>query len=209
MESFAQRRLASGLRTVPKNRSQAGFSMVEVLVAVMVLSVGVLGAVGMQAASMQSNKEARNQAAAGSLARELAEKMRGNHTVAIQTTAAANPYLLDVTLTTPGALTQPTPNCVTAACATALNIANWDIYEWQARVAETFSSPKIKICMDQDPFDSSGNPKWECSDTGTVAVLKMAWNRPGEKSASGVAQLTSLTDTKPMLLVPLTAGSSE
>ena len=190
-------------------RSQAGFSMVEVLVAVMVLSVGVLGAVGMQAASMQSNKDARYQAAAGSLARELAEKMRGNHTVAIETTVAANPYLLDVTLSSATTLSAPTPNCVTAACPTALNIANWDIYEWQLRVRDTFSSPKIKICMDQDPFDSSGNPKWECSDTGTVAVLKMAWNRPHDKSATGATQLTSLADTKPMLLVPLTAGSSQ
>lgn len=183
--------------------------MVEVLVAVMVLSVGVLGAVGMQAASMQSNKEARNQAAAGSLARELAEKMRGNHDVAIQTTAAANPYLLDVTLTSAVTLTSPTPDCVNAACPTALNIATADIYEWQVRVRDTLSSPKVKICMDQDPFDSTGNPKWECSNTGTVAILKMAWNRPGDKGASGTTLLTSTTDTKPMLLVPLTAGSVE
>lgn len=208
MESFAQLRLASGIHAAA-NRKQAGFSMVEILVAIMILSIGVLGAVGMQASSMQSNKEARFQAAAGSLARELAEKMRGNHTVAIETTAVANPYLLDVTLTSATTLSEPTPNCVSAACPTALNIAAWDIYEWQLRVRDTFSSPKIKICMDQDPFDSSGVPKWECSNTGTVAVLKMAWNRPGEKSSTGTAQLTSSSDTKPMLMVPLTAGSSQ
>ena len=187
-------------------RSQAGFSMVEVLVAVVVLSLGVLGAVGMQAASLQSNKEARNQAAAGSLARELAEKMRANHSAAIETTAANNPYLLDVTLTDATALTAPSPDCASAACTGVLEIGKWDIYEWQLRVRSTLSSPKVKICMDQDPFEADGTPKWACSDTGTVAVLKLAWNRAGDK---GLTQQTSIASTPPMLVLPLTPGSSE
>ena len=55
-------------------------------------------AVGMQAAAMQSNKETRNQTMATSFARELADKMRGNHAIAIKTTAADNPYLKSATL---------------------------------------------------------------------------------------------------------------
>ena len=95
-------------------RSSRGFSMVEVLVAIVILSIGVLGAVGMQAAGMRNSREVRSQALAGALARELAEKMRGNHTVAIQTTAAANPYLMDQTLVSnlPGqtVIATPSPN---------------------------------------------------------------------------------------------------
>ena len=40
---------------------QQGFSLVEVLVAIVVLSFGLLGMVGMQAFSLQSNREARLQ----------------------------------------------------------------------------------------------------------------------------------------------------
>ena len=39
----------------------AGFTLIEVLVAVLVLSLGVLGAAGMQVASLRANREARSQ----------------------------------------------------------------------------------------------------------------------------------------------------
>ena len=79
--------------------AQSGFSLIEVLVAIVVLSLGMLGAVGMQTTAMQSNREARSQAVATTFSRELAEKMRGNHAIAIQTTASNNPYRFDTTLT--------------------------------------------------------------------------------------------------------------
>lgn len=190
-------------------RSSRGFSMVEVLVSIVILSIGVLGAVGMQAAGMRNSREVRSQALAGALARELAEKMRGNHLVAIQTTAAANPYLLDQTLVTspPTTLTSPTPNCYQNACATGLQIAAWDAYEWRIRLRDTLPNPRVRVCMDADPFDAGGLPKWDCTNTGNVAVLKLAWNR---SNTLGVTEFTSVGDaTLPMLVLPLTAGSNE
>ena len=186
--------------------SQRGFSLVEVLVSIVILSIGVLGAVGMQAAAMQSNREVRFQSIAGSLARELAEKMRGNHAVAIQTSAADNPYLLDTTLTASTALAVPSPNCYTASCPTATDIADWDIYEWQLRIKEVLPTPRVRICMDSDPFDADGKPKWDCSNTGNIAVLKLAWNR---SSTLGEIEFTSASTTLPLVVLPMTAGSSE
>src|SRR5664280_1123481 len=72
-------------------RKDSGFSLVEVLVSIVVLSFGLLGMVGMQAAALQSNREARIQSTAVSLARELAELIRGNKAVGILTTS--NPYV--------------------------------------------------------------------------------------------------------------------
>lgn len=72
-------------------RRAAGFSLIEVLVAIVLLSFGLLGMVGLQAAALQNNREARLQSAAVDLARELAEMMRGNKDVAALT--SANPYL--------------------------------------------------------------------------------------------------------------------
>lgn len=185
---------------------QRGFSLVEVLVSIVILSIGVLGAVGMQAAAMQSNREVRYQAIAGTLARELAEKMRGNHVVAIKTTAADNPYLLDTTLTASTALSAPSPNCYSASCPTGLDIADWDIYEWQLRMQELLPTPRVRICMDSTPFDADGKPKWACSNTGNVAVLKLAWNRANTR---GETEFTSSNTTLPLVVLPLTAGSSE
>jgi type IV pilus assembly protein PilV len=190
----------------PRPSAARGFTLVEVLVAIVILSIGVLGAVGMQAAAMQSNKEARYQAIAGSMARELAEKMRGNHTVAIQTTSTANPYLIDATLPRTTTITLPSPNCFSTGCTTGLEVASWDIADWQSRIRDALPSPRVRICMDSDPFDSSGLPKWACDDTGNVAILKLSWNRA---DTQGQTEFTSANTTLPFLVLPLTAGSSQ
>src|SRR5665647_241590 len=156
---------------------QSGFSLLEVLIAIIILSIGMLGAVGMQATALQSNKEARNQATATTYARELAEKMRGNKGVAIQTTTAQNPYLFDVTLDTSTTIATPSPNCFTAGCPTPKDAAIWDVADWQGRVQATLPTPRVKVCFDQDPFDSAGKPRWVCTDDGDIAVLKMSWTR--------------------------------
>ena len=96
-------------------RHSTGFSLVEVLVSIVVLSFGMLAMVGLQASALQSNREARMQSTATSLARELAEKMRGNHDVAILTVAANNPYLGD--FSHPMAATTPTGSRVMVARA--------------------------------------------------------------------------------------------
>jgi len=185
---------------------QRGFTLVEVLISVIILSIGVLGAMGMQVASMQSNKEMRYQVIATSIARELAEKMRGNHAVATQITTTDNPYLLDTTITSNSTFSAPTPNCYLASCPTGLNIATWDIYDVQVRLKDTLPSPRIRICMDSQPFTSSGTPQWACTNTGDIAVLKLAWNRASTK---GETVFTSQTASLPLVVLPLTGGSPE
>jgi type IV pilus assembly protein PilV len=202
-------------------RFARGVTMVEVLIAIVILSIGVLGALGMQVNAIRMNKEVRYQATALTLARELAEKMRGNNWVAILTTPGTlvgqNPYLLNVTLNSGATVSAPSGvNCYTGACTTQTDVAKWDIYDWQLRMKEALPSPRVVICMDSDPYDGSGNPRWACNNTGTVAVLKVAWNRAATTQAVGRGdvttsqiQLTSDANTLPMLTLPLTAGSPE
>ena len=80
-----------------RRRATGGFTLVEVLVSIVVLSFGMLGIVGVQAFALQSNREARLQSQAVNLARELAEMMRGNNQIGIQSAAADNPYLMAAT----------------------------------------------------------------------------------------------------------------
>jgi len=186
-------------------RASRGFTILEVLVAIMILSIGVLGALGMQVNAIRMNREIRLQATALNLARELAERMRGNHRVAIQTTSGANPYLLSATLPPGTTVASPPTDCFTSQCTTGLDMAKWDAYEWQLRMRDALPSPRIVVCMDADPFDSSGNPQWTCSNSGNVAMLKVAWNR---LTTTGETEFTSAT-APPMLVLPLTAGSVE
>ena len=189
-----------------KLRQQTGFSLLEVLIAFIILSLGLLGAVGMQAAAMQSNKETRNQTVAASLARELADKMRGNHAVAIKTTAVANPYLLSATLDNPSTATfsAPAENCFSTACSSPTAVATWDMADWQNRLQNALPDPKFVICFDKTPFDADGKAQWACSGDGDITVLKLAWTN---KDTKGDLQLSSAAVTIPMVVLPLTAGT--
>lgn len=60
------------------SRSTAGFSLIEVLIAVLVLSVGLLGLAGMQATSLRFNHNAYMRSQATFLAHDMLERMRAN-----------------------------------------------------------------------------------------------------------------------------------
>ena len=173
---------------MPTLHSKRGFSLIEVLISIIVLCFGVLGMVGLQAASLQANREARLQSAAVRLAEEMAELMRSNKNTALKT--SSNPYVFDVnsasslTATTCG-LPGGSGNCTTGDL-----VGQRDVYEWLTRaVTGTKDSAgawltrpelpgaRVVICQDSTPYDASGLPQWACSGTGGTLVLKMGWTR--------------------------------
>lgn len=60
-----------------------GFSLVEVLVALLVLSIGLLGLAGLQAGSVQANNSAYLRSQATVLAYDLLDRMRANRAAAL------------------------------------------------------------------------------------------------------------------------------
>lgn len=188
----------------------AGFSLVEVLVSIVVLSFGMLGMVGMQAAALQANHEARFQSAALVFARELAEMIRGNKVEGIRPTAT-NPYI--------GAFTFPiTPTtasyCMsvatgTTACTGTADIANAEMTDWLHRVNFELPSARVAICYDDTPFDANGLPQWACTgaaSTNGIMVIKIGWTRGStDRSKTGTAALERAT--VPSVVLPVTAGS--
>ncbi|MCX7101946.1 MAG: type IV pilus modification protein PilV, partial [Methylobacter sp.] len=59
-------------------KQTAGFTLIEVLIAMLVLAVGLLGLAGLQATSLKSNQSAYNRSQATQLAYDLADRMRAN-----------------------------------------------------------------------------------------------------------------------------------
>ena len=190
-----------------------GFTLVEVLVAIVVLSFGMLGMVGVQAFAIQSNREARLQAQATNLARELAEMMRGNNQIGIQAAAADNPYLL--TAASPLAPTTASAclgvgNAATG-CTTALAVAQSEMTDWLARVDNELPGARIAVCFDSSPYDANGLPQWTCTaGTDAIAVIKIGWTRHStDRSKTGASMLerTSDTNSRPGILLPVTSGN--
>lgn len=63
--------------------AQAGFSLIEVLVAVLVLAVGLLGMAGLQAVTLQNGQSAYMRSQATILAYDIMDRMRVNRDQAI------------------------------------------------------------------------------------------------------------------------------
>jgi type IV pilus assembly protein PilV len=195
--------------------SAKGFSLLEVLISIIILSFGLLGMVGLQAASLQANKEARYQSSAVRLARELGEIMRGNKNIGTQATTTANPYLIsyDGSAAIPVAAT----NCFTGDCysgtvpaAAQLAIAKFEIQDWLTRVNTELPGAKVVVCFDNAPFDTAGAPRWACDSSAsvaTVAVIKIGWTRGAtNRAASSSAAFEKAT--VPSVVLPVTAGST-
>ena len=190
-------------RTSPA-RAQHGFTLVEILVAIVVLSFGVLGVVGMQAAALQSNRSARNQSTAVALGRELGDMMRGNKDVALATSMTNNPYLIaNYTGTAPTI----SVNCFTGACATAKDVASFDMDQWLARVKAALPQARVVVCFDDTPYDSaSGLPKWDCPTTpGQTLVVKIGWTQQALRASDAAIKAS---DGLPGVILPLIAGSA-
>ena len=188
---------------------QTGFSLLEVLISVAVLSFGLLGMVGLQAAALQGNRDARLQSTAVQLARELAEMMRGNKDIALLA-GAANPYLRDFS----SPLTAASPNyCLSvssAACGNPTEVANAQMTEWLARVDAELPGAQVGVCIDSAPYDATGKPRWACATTGTDAttVIKLGWTRATtDRSQTGAAAVQK-ANIAPLIVFPITAGNT-
>lgn len=64
-------------------RIEHGFSLLEVLISVVVLSIGALGAAGMQIAALKDTGSASTRYRAASLASGMADALRADRTVAV------------------------------------------------------------------------------------------------------------------------------
>lgn len=110
----------------PLPSRQSGMSLIEIMVAVVVVSVGLLGVARMEIFAKQSNVEAVQRTAATQLAQQIITKMRANPS---QLSAYEGQVL------GAGKLAAPT-SCENATCTTA-QIAAWDLYQWEQSLMGT------------------------------------------------------------------------
>lgn len=68
---------------VPKIRGQQGFTLLEMLVALVILSFGLLGLAGLQAVSLRNNTNAYQRSQANVLAYDIVDRMRANRSQAV------------------------------------------------------------------------------------------------------------------------------
>lgn len=120
---------------------EQGVSLIEVLVSLVILSLGVLAVVALQLVSKRNNADAGQRTIAAQLAYDMIERMRAN----------SSPTILNLYLTGNSPLgrgsrgaTEPSPNCKSATCTPA-QLATHDLWAWEQTLdgaAETLGTSK-------------------------------------------------------------------
>lgn len=143
-------------------RAQSGFSLIEVLVALTILVVGLLGLAGLQLATLRWSADASQTAAVARLGQELAEKLR------------SHPRQVDAFITAAAARDPASASCYGAGgCLAAQSIAT-DLAEWREQVANALPGGEATICRDATPADGSTAAP-ACSGGATDPVVMKFW----------------------------------
>ena len=117
---------------------QRGFTLLEVLIAVMLLAVGLLGLAGLQAVSLRNNHSAYLRSQATMLAYEIIDSMRTNRSaVRSPLPGSYQDGSYEIPLGDSGS-TSP-PDCMTAPCS-GPELATFEITDWKQRLGSTLPS---------------------------------------------------------------------
>jgi type IV pilus assembly protein PilV len=107
------------------SKNQSGVSLVEVAVAVLVLSIGALGLASLQISAKRAGFEAMQRTEASALAMDIFERMRANSGVLGDYATAG---VGAAVRTLPAA---PSPTCVGETACTSAQLVAWDLWEWE------------------------------------------------------------------------------
>lgn len=122
------------------NRRQSGFSLIEVLVALVITTMGLLGLASLQLLSLRTQQNAFMRGQATQLNHDLIERMRGNCTAAL-----AGQYTIDFA-TVPSATTTQ---------------AQRDLTEWRAQVARVLPDGRGAIAVNAASRVATVTVRWD------------------------------------------------
>jgi len=155
-------------------RVQRGFSMLEILVTLFLITLWLLSSAGVQSASLQFTKAAQFRTQAVYLATDLAERMQANKTAAV-----AGSYVVS------GSVDAAAMDCTTATC-TSDELAQFDLAEWSGRVTAVLPNASVTVST-----TGAANPV-----TYTILITWSDRRSDRAYSGSGTSEAFSYTATK-------------
>jgi len=167
-----------------RTRANTGFTMIESLVAVLVLGVGVLGVSSLLANSLRFSQQSTYELVASSLVKDMAERMRAN-AGRVRDGGYSD---IDTAVTTPRSATNPlsTP-CGGAECGSRME--RYDTEEWSRRVITSLPGGRGVVCHDAATYAPGTPHKWTCDRTANKAlsplVIKVGWVPRHANAAAG------------------------
>lgn len=154
-------------------KSPAGFTLLEVLIAVVILAIGMLGVAALLLTTQKSNSSSYIKQQAVQSAYDIVDRMRANQMEA--TSGAYNVSDL-VTSGAPTPPSAPSADCSTAACTPA-QMATYDTWHWLAK--DLVQLP-----------NGCGSIATTASGSSTLVTVTVQWDDSPASSKLGAAAST-------------------
>ncbi len=135
-----------------------GFTLLEVMVALVIFSIGLLGLAGLQARGLQSNASAYYRSLATIQAYDMADRIRSNPE------GVSNGNYDNLT-----AIIPPTADCITNTCDAA-TLARFDHYEWNSENARQLPSGRGTVQLVPLTSQYAITVMWDEDRTGVVGT---------------------------------------
>jgi type IV pilus assembly protein PilV len=175
--------MRSRLNHIPGRARSAGFSLIEVLVSILVLSFGMLGVASLLATSLSGSHTSSVRTQAIVLADDLADRMRANRTTAVS--PGPNNYEgIAPAENRCRAVHYGHRHAVPVTCTPA-QLAADDLFDWRAQLTAALPQGTGVVCIDSTPDDgAAGAPA--CDGVGGAYAVKEFW---AEKPARGTVSV--------------------
>jgi type IV pilus assembly protein PilV len=164
----------------PRPANLAGFSLVEILIALLVLSISLLGTGRITMLSVRSAQGSLQRTQAVYLAADIAERMRAN--LPGVTNAAGNPVgfydVIAATYQTPADNSCTETSDAAAGTCTVAQMAAHDLWEWQQTLAQALPDGAGTVCTDGTPNDGvpgGSVADLACDNAGGAYAVKVWW----------------------------------
>ncbi|MFK5914759.1 MAG: type IV pilus modification protein PilV [Woeseiaceae bacterium] len=158
-------------------KKSSGFTLLEVMIAMVIFSIGLLGLAGIQAVSLNNNHSAYTRTVSMQLAYNIADVIRTSTDNAGLVTGSFDAVTSSIPSTAPTSCVQKNgggaPNCNDAV------LASFEIYHWKKRIEDTLPSGLGTI-----------------SKTGDVYTITIMWDEDRTGATGEACGSNSTTDLK-------------
>ncbi len=147
------------------NGKQQGFTLIEVLITVVLMSIGLLGLAGLQMTGIRGGQQALDSSNVYTLAWDMADRVRANP-------GGASGGQYDNLTSSPGSL----PGCITSGCSPA-NLAAYDYKQWRDALASNLPEGVGSICRSNDISSIVAPGSEDCAGgPNAPLVVRIWWN---------------------------------
>jgi type IV pilus assembly protein PilV len=152
-------------------RAPDGFVLLEALITVVLIAFGFIGLLGLQLGALKDTQTSRNLTQATISARDMADRLRYNHTV-----VAAYDFSL---------VPASASNCIaTSSTCTEAQFFEAEYYSWLSATASRLNAGEAIVCRTTTPDSGTGVASPGCTGGSTEPLAIKVWWTEKDSSLS-------------------------